>query len=348
MFGTLRTTLALMVMVFHIYIGDLPLGAYAVFGFFIISGYLMTFIMQESYGYTSKGRMSFAINRFLRLHPLYWLACLVSIALIVVLGSDIVHGFHRSMEIPTSLSNLVQNIFMVFPSWVPGSVHPRLVPPTWAITIEMFYYALICLGLSKTFFRVKLWMFLSLVYVAYTFANGMPWQSRYFHIFAASLPFSIGACIYFISKNNSFQRYFGGLLLNSKSLFLIMMINCIIWVLVPRKAFGPYYEIGFYINILICSLLIYSIAIGGVVFNMSRKLDKMIGDYSYPIYLLHLQGGLLSSYLLFGKAHNFHNANPSSTINFVLALIIVVSLSAIFINYFEKPIQKIRQRIKNN
>jgi len=52
MLGLLRTTLAIMVMSYHLFVGILPLGTYAVFGFYVISGYLMTLVMHESYGYS--------------------------------------------------------------------------------------------------------------------------------------------------------------------------------------------------------------------------------------------------------------------------------------------------------
>ncbi|MBL4773156.1 MAG: acyltransferase [Alcanivoracaceae bacterium] len=348
MFGILRTTLALMVMIFHIFIGYLPLGTYAVFGFFIISGYLMTLIMHKSYGYTRVGRVSFIINRFLRLHPLYWLASILTIALIYYLGSEMVHNFHKSMDLPSNNTSIVQNIFMVFPAWIPGSIHPRLVPPTWAITVEMFYYVLICFGVSKTFTRVKIWIVLSIAYVLYTFFYGLPWNSRYFHILAASLPFAIGACIYFISTKSKYQKLFNGLGLSSKILYISMLINCTIWILIPKTLIGSFNEIGFYMNIIICSLLVYSIATGGKIINLSKKYDKYIGDYSYPIYLLHLQGGLLASYLIFGDARVFHHLTVSSAINFSLAIIIVFVLSTFCILIIDKPIQKIRSRIKKS
>ena len=64
MFGVYRAFLALMVVALHL--GGLPVvGAYAVFGFYVLSGYLMTLIMQDRYGYTASGRSAYAVNRFL-------------------------------------------------------------------------------------------------------------------------------------------------------------------------------------------------------------------------------------------------------------------------------------------
>lgn len=50
MFGTYRTLLAIMLIFLHL--GGMPvIGSFAVFGFYILSGYLMTLIMQNNYGY---------------------------------------------------------------------------------------------------------------------------------------------------------------------------------------------------------------------------------------------------------------------------------------------------------
>lgn len=68
MFGTYRTILALMVVFLHL--GGVPrIGAYAVFGFYCLSGYLMTLIMQTTYGYSFQGVIKYGINRFLRNYP---------------------------------------------------------------------------------------------------------------------------------------------------------------------------------------------------------------------------------------------------------------------------------------
>ena len=78
MFGTYRTLLAVMVVFLHL--GGMPvIGAYTVFCFYILSGYLMTFIMQKNYGYSKESVAKYALNWFLRIYPIFWIACIFSL-----------------------------------------------------------------------------------------------------------------------------------------------------------------------------------------------------------------------------------------------------------------------------
>lgn len=346
MFGVLRTTLALMVMVYHLFIGILPLGTCAVFGFYIISGYLMTLIMHESYCYTWFGRYSFAINRFLRLYPQYWAAAIFSIILISNLGSETVTNYHKSIFLPASYKDYISNLLMMFPSWHPNSINPRLVPLTWALTVEIFFYVLICLGISKTLTRVKIWFLLSICYVAGTFIAGLPWSDRYFPVAAASLPFSIGSAIYFMSKNIKIYDFYLKLRVSSTLLFILMLANCLVWMILSTIKIGGLIEIGFYLNILICTLLVYSIVSGGKIVKINKPIDKLIGDFSYPIYLLHWQSGLLVSFLIFGEA--FHEFSVRGLVSLTASLLFVCMLSFLFMLAIDRPIQHIRAKIKAN
>lgn len=345
MLGLLRTTLALMVMAFHLFAGLRPIGTYAVFGFYIISGYLMTLIMHESYGYTWVGRLSFAVNRFLRLYPQYWAAAIYSLLLIYMLGPGTVTSFHKSIYIPTSLNEYISNIAMVFPAWNPSGVMPRLVPPAWALTVELFFYVLICIGLSKYYTIVKVWLLLSMAYAVAALAFGAE-SDRYFPIAAASLPFSVGSAIYFISKDNEIYKRYLKLGISTKFLFLLMLINCFVWSAFSLVHNGRLTEIGFYLNVLICGLLVYSIIKGGKIVNFGKSIDSLIGDFSYPIYLLHWQTGLLVSFVLYGEG--VHGFSTKGGISFIVSLMVVCLLSVFFMKVIDRPIQHIRSKIKSN
>ena len=362
MLGLLRTTLALMVMIYHLINGELPLGTYAVFGFYIISGYLMTLIMHESYGYTKLGRYSFFANRFLRLYPQYWAAALVSIVLIYFLGSELVKDYHPALAVPKSIENIINNfgilfiplsiesifnsITMIIPAWHPGDISPRLVPPAWALTVEMFFYILICFGISKTIGRVKLWIFISICYVMATFILGDTWVNRYFSFAAASLPFSIGALIYFLSKDEYIYNIYRRTNITSTILFVSLFLNCFVWMGLSKYKMGAYVEIGFYLNIIICALLVYSLSKSDRIISINKKTDKIIGDFSYPIYLLHWQTGLIVSFTLYGEA--FHESSFRGWISLIFSLFLVITLSIVFKYSIERPVESIRRKIKAN
>ncbi len=335
-----------MVMVFHLFIGILPLGIYPVFGFYIISGYLMTFIMHENYGYTRLGRYSFGINRFLRLYPQYWAAAIISVVLIITLGSETVADYHPSMFLPASLGEFFSNVSMMFLSWFPNSVNPRLVPPTWSLTIEIIFYILICLGASKTFTRVKVWIFFSICYAAGTFIVGAAQDDRYFPVAAASLPFSIGSAIYFLLKEKGmYSRHPIGRT-SAPILFILMLANCLVWTILEKIEIDEQVDIGFYLNIIIFTLLVYSLAKGGEIVNIKKSADKFIGDLSYPVYLLHWQAGVLVSFVVFGAT--VHEISPRGGIHFALSLLAVFMMSFLFRSIIDKPVQNIRTRIREN
>lgn len=68
--GYFRFILAVVVCCNHLSsIGGL--GRYAVFSFYILSGFLMTTILNERYGLTPGGIAKYAMNRILRIYPTY-------------------------------------------------------------------------------------------------------------------------------------------------------------------------------------------------------------------------------------------------------------------------------------
>jgi len=158
------------------------------------------------------------------------------------------------------------------------------------------------------------------------------------------LPFATGAIIYFASKNKRIMEQFIKLRLSATNLYVVMLLNCLIFVIASRTNAGIVVEAGFYLNIAICALLVYSLAIGREIIGINRKIDKIIGDYSYPIYLLHWQSGLLASYLIFGEA--FHEFSLRGFISLLFAFFIVVLLSTLFIRRLDDPIQGVRTKIK--
>ena len=334
MFGTYRTLLAVMVIFLHL--GGLPvIGGYAVFGFYILSGYLMTLIMQKNYGYSRGGVGRYAVNRFLRIYPIYWMSCLVSLLLIYWLGEEYVRGFHSSIFYPDDLASVLRNILLFFPSLD----EPRLTPPSWALTVEIFYYICIGLGLSKSRSITITWFLISIAYAVAVNVLGLGWNYKYFIIPAASLPFSTGALLFHYREElvSLVERRFASGHLPAL-LFALVLLN---WA--AGYYLGTLRGFSFYINYILCASVLITLLNKRSLPMISRKVDKILGDFSYPVYLIHYQVGLLVMVLL----HRFGYQIQHPRIELALVSLPFILLVAwLMTRYIELPIELLRSRVK--
>ncbi len=288
--------------------------------------------------------MRFVISRFLRLFPMFWFAAALSFLLIWLLGENRSSQFHGALYLPDTINSALSNLTMVFVAWKPISVTPNLIPPAWAITIELFFYTCICLGISKTPKRVMVWLVMSVCYVLISFYANLPWQDRYYPIVAASLPFSIGAAVYFLKDNPRVVGLVKRFKFFSLVCFSFLIANCALWVWLSRYDIKTYAEIGFYINLLLCAALVMGVACGKEIHSLDHKVDQFIGNFSYPIYLFHMPIGLLL-FAVSGAKHTYWS--PVGSVQFIASLVLVFGLSFIAIRYIDRPIQRRRKILKN-
>lgn len=276
MFGILRTILAVYVVLLHIF--SIPtLGNFAVTFFFVLSGFLMTYIMQNTYQYNFNGVKLFWINRFLRLYPAYWIVLILSLIVVCFIDPSILN---KSMFFPSSFKEWFSNVSMIYFDIVPHRAKPRVVPTSWALTNELVFYFLISIGISKTFPRTCIWLGLSITYyVATYFFYDIP-TYRYSAIPASSLPFAIGAILFWINqKKPAITTKLSTVIF----VFLLFNINAIYLASSKIEVLS---EISKYANYLIAGILVL------LLFNLktSKKIaniDKYVGCFSYPIYLSH-------------------------------------------------------------
>lgn len=342
MFGFFRTFLALLVVVHHL--KEIPVfGGYAVFAFFILSGFLMTTIKHESYGFDKSGIKRYAINRFLRLYPMYWGVLALSIAIVLYVDPYFASSFKKGLTLPDNFHDSLFNFTSIFPALIPYQVQPRLSPPAWALTIEIFYYVLIGLGLSKSKRVTIIWLALSALYYFATYVAGVDSVHRYATIFAGSLPFAIGAALYFYKSkiHGLLEKSF---MASPYVLFTLYLLNTLTFAYLKMTFnFDPYYlDIGKYLNMILTASIIVQLYYGGADI-FSRKVDKVLGDFSYPVYLLHWQIGLLMTYVLVQL-----NVDIVQHSWLVLTAIILMTLLASYLLtiLIDERIAKVRRKIK--
>lgn len=343
MFGSYRTILALAVVAHHLL--SVPvIGQYAVHGFFILSGYLMTLIMHKSYGYSAKGFASFAFNRILRLYPAYWIIMALSIGAILLLNEDSVRSYHTAIYLPTDLAGWLQNASLVYMDWYPMLVFPRLSPPTWALTLELAFYLAIAGGASKSKSSTIAWFAFSVIFTICTHFYEQGADYRYLFVGAASLPFSIGALIYHyrLQIEEKARRFSHVRCLYA--LLGLFVINSLVAGALKYFHYPQFLQSTcFYLNLVI-NFVVIAILLTKPTLPVSAAVDKKIGDYSYPLYLAHWQAGMVVSFLIFHQPERGPNLNGA--ICFIGALVLCFLVSYLIIRFVDEPIERYRAAVR--
>ena len=345
MFGVFRLFLAFNVVAFHI-LSVPSIGPFAVYSFFILSGLLMTTIMHNTYGYSFSGFKKYAMNRFLRLYPVYWSLLLVAVAMMFFVGNSFYSAFHTRINMPQNISEWLANLTMIYPDYNPVNYPVRLAPATWALTIEIFYYLLIGLGLSKNKWISTLWFSLSLGYVIFNVIMGR-FTAGYGNVTSASLPFSIGAMIYWYKDEIMvvIRRISPAYFLIFTTLFILnLVVITIAQILFPEEAW-KFGTVGTYANLFLTTFLIVILLEDGRRF-VSKKVDKIMGDLSYPVYIFHWSAAAFASWLIYDDVRKGFNIDGLMV--FLLGCVITILVSLIVNKFVNDQIEVIRQNVKSS
>jgi peptidoglycan/LPS O-acetylase OafA/YrhL len=274
MFGCYRYLLAMMVVAGHIGRNPRWAGSYAVFGFYMLSGFLMTNILHEVYGLDASGMRRYVANRALRIYPAYWCALLVSIFAVAVAPRS-AQVLNPVLRMPSSLLGWLSNV-SIFGLSIP--VPQRLVPPAWSLNVELSFYIALPLLLCRWRIGNVIWFAISVGYTAYIIYEGRPFLERYAPLAAASLPFSIGALIWHFRR--ALPRVSLPLLGVAFVVYLANLIGARVWWTDPKLQ-------GFYMSLALSSVLLVGLSQRTTAPPWLQRIDRQLGRLSYPIFLLH-------------------------------------------------------------
>jgi peptidoglycan/LPS O-acetylase OafA/YrhL len=183
-------------------------GQISVFAFYTLSGYLMTRVLNERYGFTIRGTAAFALNRVLRLWPAY--LAIMTLAL-VALQFWPLQNFFFMIRTPTSAVDVITNTTVIgqvtfdFVQWLPLA---KPLVTSWSLSIEICCYLLLALYFARS--PTRLWGFAGIGVLAMALSTGWcatsanpaaygPYcfQNRYGVIQAGFMPFALGGLFYF-------------------------------------------------------------------------------------------------------------------------------------------------------
>ena len=255
--------------------------------FFVISGFIIYHVMRRSIAsmdVVGKGRAvyAFAMKRFIRIYPLYW----------IVFGTSCLVMAWASPAVPPPHEPLFQLLALI------DNVPNFYVSVAWTLTFEVYFYAVVALSLLL-FARqamVGLTIWFATVAGATLLGLWLPWSKPLDFVFGPLvLEFLLGIAVAMLVERG-FLRFHGALLAGA---FIWMVIGTLF--LMPSlfalnvEHWGRLVAItrSFALHV-VCWGIPAAIFIYGIVVLEIRqrwimpRVLQYLGDASYSIYLWHV------------------------------------------------------------
>lgn len=358
--GLLRFLLAIVVVLFHngIASGYLMDSHTAVKAFFLISGFYMALILEQKYGSSPAGLRAFAINRFLRLYPLYAVVLALTIGWyltrLAIIGNNTptpgiiamqgALNWWQLLGLWSSNLSLMGLDFICTWDWSPSAgllflpAHAAVsagdslnlgttvwVIQAWSISMEILFY--LCAPFLARRKAITLgWVIIGSLGIDLWLSYGLD-RTTYFFAPAQLYLFATGMLLHRGYKRFKFEEWVAmnhgiGLAI-AGTLFLVTWGMPICWIEVPQL-----------IHLLCIAILI------PVLFAVSKNStrDRAIGNLSYPIYLCHMIVGQVLAVVLKRMAVD------SSLTAFVIPIACVI-IAIVLHQIIERPIEGIRSAI---
>jgi peptidoglycan/LPS O-acetylase OafA/YrhL len=355
--GIIRFLLALGVLVSHsspIFGLNFIGGVEAVESFYIISGFYMSIILNEKYVGKNNSYKLFISNRLLRLYPIYWVVLLLTIIYSLLVfklgypGKILFYSHFWYMQLSGLIYLIFSNIFILgqdiifylgldpsgsffftkdFNKTDPALYNFLFVPQAWSISLEIIFYLMapfivrrslyFLLAIYSASFLVKLFLF-------YQGLTNPPWNYQFFP--AEVSYFILGAISYHIYRKVRQKPYS---LLLTQTLFAVAVFCCIFYYILPVS---PVTLFGYHFFLAMAIPFIFD-------YTKNNKIDRYIGELSYPMYISHM------FILMFVSANVFPKYESLGTTTLILTIIFSVLLN----EFVAKRVEIIRQsRLNKN
>lgn len=350
--GSIRTLYALAVVFAHSW----PYGMVSVGGknavqlFYIISGFLISYVLLESNSYGDL--RSFYINRYLRLYPTYCFVAVITFIFYLTIKNPVFFGIYKTapnladaLLIITNLTLFGQDLVMFS-----GVVHNEfafvsdynatdvvlykglLVPQAWSLGIELMFYLIAPFLLPR---RKLIFLMLGIAFAirAYLVLVGLhykdPWTYRFF---PAEISFFLLGALSHQLLLPLYKTYF--------KRRLNVLVICATCFLIFLSCAFPYIPVkSMYKSAVFFSVFIFFLPFA-FIFQGKYRVDNWVGNLSYPIYIGHMLIFWIISYI--SEIYGYTNKVVIS-----LSCVVISIVFAIFLNkYIGSPFERLRNNIR--
>jgi len=330
-FGAFRLLLAVFVITGHLFllgpesdaIKALGLDDTGVALFFIISGY----IIFSAYDHFYRGRtLKFAINRLLRIYPLFWVVFLFTFFPAVWLGVSGVQDY-------TFIKFFGD--FMIFGRYFQTSNLPTM-QQGWSLIVELqFYFAAFLFFAIGERVSFNDWLYRGLflgVIAAYVLIWSTGSNTRFFGGLTWGPMFLLGVSVYRFKNHNGFSKehFIWIVLFTLFSIHQYFMAN--LSNADPENYFDPA------IQIFVVVTFVFFWLASPYRKSLPKAIDSYLGDLAYPVFLIHFP---IIYILSFSK--------PFSGLSMMaLATFMTFVLSIVTVHGIEPFINRLRDRLRGH
>jgi peptidoglycan/LPS O-acetylase OafA/YrhL len=301
----------------------------AVIAFFVISGFYMSLIINEKYAKLARGTRRFYLNRALRLYPIHWTILGLYAVYFTVsdtpsfLLGDAREPFWRWLyAIISNVSFLGVEVLPFFgkENWV------FVLGPVWSLGIELCFYLLAPFVVTRRLPVLMLLFGVAMVFRLILYVAGAPMLPWRYFFFPADLAFflmgSLSYRLYAWAKGKPIAKRLGW---GAAIVILVWIASPALWTTGELDQLLPW---CFYVCVALCTPFLFAL-------SSDWKIDNLLGQLSYPIYLSHVP---VIYFVVW--------ADVGALDKGVASTMLTLLLSAALYAFIDRPIERIRKRIK--
>jgi peptidoglycan/LPS O-acetylase OafA/YrhL len=273
--GAFRLFLASVVVVHHSF--PFRAGSWAVYVFFILSGYWITKMWHGRYSRTRNSYLTFLVSRWWRLAPVFFVCTILGICSALLLRDRL------------ALTLLVDPTWWLRQIPIAGSaMSAQILPPSWSLDAEMQFYLVAPLSIfliSRAPEKARWPIVAMLVLLLSSFVwLGCPVEAPFFPLFAG---FFIAGIVLasgnWIARNSTILAGIAALLIGIAVLFVFPETRSSVWRegsanAAPTNLGAVWWVLG---AILVVPFVSKNVRV------RSSRFDRFLGNLAYPLYLFH-------------------------------------------------------------
>jgi len=289
MFGSLRFFLAYLVVLSHL-VGSQYLshfGFYAVRGFFVLSGFIMTAALNEVYHFNGE---RFWTNRLLRLLPPFYVVCIATFCFVSFVPEQAAAYLKFWQFDDARQRDMLMNV-LVLPLQF-REPHFRFSPAYWSLAVEIEMYLLLWLIVARREAFAAAALGVAIVYHLACLDAGLGLGARYFNAPSALLSFSTGALVWFLRRRGAFNV--------EPRIGVIALVAWIANMVAAGSVLPDDYVYGasYYIGTLAFAFVVAGLAEWQPGAWLAR-LDHALGEIAYPLFLVQWLAGFVVALAFF-------------------------------------------------